>query len=622
MMMSREEPSRRKWIPAAVVKGRGPAYNRSAMNNSPIRFTNFGPLDDPVRSALAALEAENIVPRIWARDHRVWKNRDEEIGNRLGWLTAPDDAAAAAMEAVRFAAEVKAEGTEHVLLLGMGGSSLAPEVFGRVFGPVPGWPALHVLDSTDPSAVLHFRAALPPDRTLFIVSSKSGSTLETNSLLNYFFAEASARLGPEAAGLRFAAVTDPGTPLEHLGTRLGFRRVFAGRPDIGGRFSALSAFGLVPAALLGIDLQALLASARRAAASCRARIIAENPAAFLGALLGVAARGGLDKLAVLLPPRLESLGAWIEQLVAESTGKEGRGILPLVRRDPADPADLDGLIEFGDDVLWVFFDTPDDTSGRAAAKKTAHAGRPMITIATDGLPGLGEQFFLWEFATAVAGHVLGINPFDQPNVAAAKKKTDAVLGVYRRTGSPPASSPACEDARLAVKGRAFTAEADPRVKPSAPAASATDFETSETADALRRFVGRAGRGDYLALQAFLPPHPAVAAALRKLSLRLQTAARRPVVHDFGPRFLHSTGQLYKGDRGNGLFIQLTGDHDRDAAIPMEPDSTNSEFTFGTLIDAQAQGDREALQELGRRLVRIHLRGDAAEALTGLAASIA
>jgi glucose-6-phosphate isomerase len=591
------------------------------MNNPPIRLANFGSLDAHVRSAIAALEAENIVPRIWARDHRVWKNRDEEIGNRLGWLTAPDDAAAAVIEASRFAAEVKAEGIEHVLLLGMGGSSLAPEVFGRVLGPVSGFPALHVLDSTDPSAVLHFRKTLPPDRTLFIVSSKSGSTLETSSFLKYFFAETSALLGPEAAGRRFAAVTDPGSSLEHLGARLGFRRVFAGDPDIGGRFSVLSPFGLVPAALLGIDVQALLASASRAAAACRAGIIPENPGALLGALLGTAAREGLDKMAVLLPPRLESLGAWIEQLVAESTGKEGRGILPLVRRDPQNHVDTDGLIEFGDDVLWVVFDTPGDTSWRAAAKKTADAGRPMITIATDGLSGLGEQFFLWEFATAVTGHVLGINPFDQPNVASAKKKTDAVLEIYRRTGSLPKSRPVYEDVRLAVEGRAFATEVDPQAKPGAPAAVETDFETSEAADALRRFVGRAGRRDYLALQAFLPPHPAVAAALRWLALRLQTAVRRPAVYDFGPRFLHSTGQLHKGDRGNGLFIQLTGAHDIDAAIPMDPDSTNSEFTFGTLIDAQACGDREALQEMGRRLLRIHLRGDPAQALNGLAASL-
>ena len=372
-------------------------------------------------STVAGLERDAIVRRVWERDWTVWKPEDREISNRLGWLDAPASAAADVPDMASFAAAVRGEGLTRAVVLGLGGSSLAPEVFARSFPTAPGGLELEILDTTEPGAVAEAAARLDPGRTLFLVSSKSGSTAELVALLSFFYDRAVRALGVTAAGRRFVAITDPGSPLEALAGSLGFRRIFHGRPDIGGRFSALSAFGLVPAALKGVDLARLLGSAAAAAGECRSGSVDRNPGAFLGAALGAAALQGMDKLTLLVPPRFAPLAGWLEQLVAESTGKEGRGIVPVVEDRP-EPAGLFGADRF-------FVELGAGIAGRtdAGGRAISEAGPPLLRLSLDDPYDLGGHFFVWEFATAVAGHVLGINPFDQPDVESTKKKTRQVL---------------------------------------------------------------------------------------------------------------------------------------------------------------------------------------------------
>ncbi|MDP2914969.1 MAG: hypothetical protein Q8O91_05910, partial [Candidatus Aminicenantes bacterium] len=501
-----------------------------------------------------------------------------EISDRLGWLEAPEKAPGILPGIESFIKDVREAGYEHALLLGMGGSSLAPEVFSRVFGTKKGYLTLDVLDSTDPEAVLGCAERLPCKKTIFIASSKSGTTLETISLLNFFYTQVRDALGRERAGAHFAAITDPGTPLERTARDLGFRRVFHGDPAIGGRFSVLSAFGLVPAALLGVNLSGLLARARQAAGECRTASPRENPGATLGLLIGILAAAGRDKPAFLLSPGIESFGAWVEQLLAESTGKEGRGILPLVR-DSGSSFEKDAP-----DRLVVHIGIAGDETQAGTLRRIAKNRVPVLSFSLADVPDLGRQFFLWEMATAVAGHILKVNPFDQPNVAASKKKTEIVLKAFEERGDLPAERPASE------------AE-------------------------LRPFLSGAGAGDYVVVQAFLSPRPEIDARLKEFAAAIRARTDLAVTYDFGPRFLHSTGQLHKGDRGNGLFIQLTGGHLRDAAVPAAPGSSASSYTFGTLIDAQALGDREALREKGRRVIRFHFQDRAEDGIRRLAGSL-
>jgi len=509
-------------------------------------------------AATADLRRERVVERIWKRDPTVWKSRDEEISTRLGWLAAPDWAGDTAAEFQEFGRELCGEGLTHALLLGMGGSSLAPEVFRKVFGVAPGGLDLRVLDSTHPEAVLQTAETLPWDKTLFLVSSKSGTTLETSSLMKFFYAGLVQRVGEEQAGRQFVAITDPDTRLDDVATALRFRRVFRGDPEIGGRFSALSPFGLGPAALLGHDLRPLLDSAAATARACVATAPESNPGASLGTLLGASALGGRDQCVLVLSPAIESFGAWIEQLIAESTGKEERGILPLFRFNArnAEP--------FARRLIAVHIGLVDDRKPPATLGRLKRAGVPTVAMELAGPDALGGQFFLWEMAVAVAGHILGINPFDQPNVAATKKRTEATLRSIRETGRLPRT----------------------------PAAGAAD---------LAEFLSQAAEADYIVIQAFLPPTGPNDRALRALASKLQKRTGRPVTYDFGPRFLHSTGQLHKGDAGRGLFLQLTARRARDAGVPDGTDPAVSTCTFGTLIDAQAQGDREALLDKDRRV---------------------
>ncbi len=537
---------------------------------------HLGAHADAVAAALAQLQANDIMARIWDHDHTVWRPDPDEISNRLGWLHAPETMAANVARLDAFAASVRDAGYTQVVLLGMGGSSLAPEVFRETFNAREGHPELLICDSTDPDALAALRAGLDLSRTLFVVATKSGGTVETLSFFKLFYNEVVAELGAEAAGDHFVAITDPGSKLEKLAADYQFRDTFLNDPNVGGRYSALTYFGLVPAALLGIDLTRLL---ERAAAAGTASKAANSEAAQLGAILGALANEGIDKVTFMIAPDLVSLGDWIEQLIAESTGKEGKGILPVVGEPVSAPAG------YGDDRLFVHIGFEGETESEAL-DAVRESGAPFVSLHLDDRYDLGSQFMLWEMATVVAGHLLDIQPFDQPDVEAAKVLARQMVETYSETGELPDGA-------------------------SQPAA----------AEALREFVAQSKDGDYIALQAYVQPTEATDAALHALRQTLLEQTGRATTVGYGPRFLHSTGQLHKGDGGSGLFIQLTADNEADIAIPDTAGQAESSMSFGVLIAAQALGDAEALREAGRRVLRLDLGRDPAAAIDALAGNL-
>jgi transaldolase / glucose-6-phosphate isomerase len=519
-----------------------------AAQSPPGHSAVFRVVDATIAVRLDAMDAAQVPKRIWARDPTVWSDDPgrPEIRDRLGWLTVGKAMAQQVKALVGFAEEIRGE-FGRVVLCGMGGSSLAPEVFWRTFGAAPGYPELHVLDSTDPRAVRQVEEGGDLPRTLFIISSKSGTTQESDSLFRYFWERTGGR------GSQFTAITDPGTPLDRLAGERGFRRTFLNPADIGGRYSALSYFGLVPAALIGIDIETLLHRAHRMAESCAAWVPAlENPAAWLGAILGEGALAGRNKATFVLTGGIASFGLWAEQLIAESTGKEGKGILPVADEPLGSPE------VYGEDRIFVSMslagETDAETDSRLAALE--HAGHPVVHLRLDDRYDLGQECFRWEFATAVAGAVLHINPFDQPNVAESKANTKAVL---------------------AKGGQA------------SPAAAAADLE---------RFLAGIRPGDYLAIMAYLPPTPENDARLAAIRLRLRNRLRVATTLGYGPRFLHSTGQFHKGGPPVGHFLQIVQPSPDDLAIPGEP------FGFRELEAAQAAGDLQALRSRGRPVIRI------------------
>ncbi|MHB8907726.1 MAG: glucose-6-phosphate isomerase [Syntrophales bacterium] len=537
--------------------------------------------------ARRALREGRVVERIRRKDHTLWKPAPEEIANRLGWLDSPRAMTKRLAEIEAVVDSVRAGGFTFALLMGMGGSSLAPEVFRRIFGAAAGFLDLAVLDSTDPGAVLDWAGRLDIERTLFIVSTKSGGTVETFSFLKYFYNLALDRLGAGEAGSHFIAITDPGSALADIAAAHRFRHTFLNDPEIGGRYSALSCFGLVPAALIGMDPEGFLE--RAAAAEERELVdggaaLGEADGFLLGALLGEMAKRGRDKLTFVFSPEIAPFGDWVEQLIAESTGKEGKGILPVVG-EPLGPPE-----RYRGDRLFVSLRVGEDRTGEERLSALAGAGHPVIDLRMADCRDLGGQCFLWEIATAVAGWRLAINPFDQPDVEAAKILARKMIAEYREKGAMPPETPALKAAGISVYGDAVSGT------PSA---------------ALARFLGPAGPGAYAAIQAYLRPCAETGAALELLRLRLRDAFRIPVTVGYGPRFLHSTGQLHKGDAGRGLFIQLTADDPRDAPIPDELGSPAAALTFGVLKTAQAFGDRQALVNAGRRVIRFHLGGDPA-----------
>jgi len=552
---------------------------------------NLGRHQSVVDAAISQMAEDKIPARMWALDYTIWKPQPTEISNRLGWLHSAEIMFEQAAKLQSFADEVRGQGYTQALLLGMGGSSLAPGVFRSTFGGKQGYLDLAVLDSTVPGAVLSHAARLDPSRTLFIVSTKSGTTVETLSFFKYFYNRVVAAVGADRAGERFVAITDPESPLMTIAERHHFRRTFLNDPNIGGRYSALSLFGVVPAALLGMDLNLLLDRALDAACSCEPCVLAQhNPGIWLGAILGELAKAGRDKVTFLASAPIASFGDWVEQLLAESTGKDGRGIVPVVGEPPGDPA------VYGSDRLFVHLHLGDDTAYDQPREALEAAGQPVVLLRLQDAYDLGRQFFLWEMATAVAGYRLGINPFDQPDVERAKALARDMVGAYMKSGSLPTAA-------SALSGEGITVYGD--VRAATPGAALADF------------LGRGKPGDYVALQAYVEPTPETDAALLALRVRLRDELGLATTVGYGPRFLHSTGQLHKGDGGRGLFIQITADDPADAPIPDEAGSPASAITFGVLKTAQALGDRQALLDAGRRVISFHLGADAAGALRRL-----
>ena len=519
-------------------------------------FSTGGYLVD-VEDTLADLAQRDVVGRMWRQDHTVWKPDPTEITNRLGWLTITELMNNQVPVLQSFAQEIRHSGFHHVVLLGMGGSSLGAEVLRQTFGSAAGYPELMVLDSTVPASVQAVTATINPACTLFIVSSKSGTTTEPISLFHYFKSLVESAVGKDKAGQNFVAVTDPGTPLAKLAEEAGFRHVFLNPPDIGGRYSVLSYFGLVPAALIGIDITALLDRADSMQNRCTTTVpVSENPGAWLGACIGTLALRGRDKLTLVTSPTISSFGLWVEQLIAESTGKDGKGIIPIVDEPMVAPA------HYGDDRLFIYLHLDDDDNSAIdiALEEIKSSGQPVVTIELRDRYDLGVEFFRWEFATAVAGAILGINPFDQPNVQAAKDATGRLLQEYIASGHLP---------------------------------------QVETTDSLADLLAEAGKGKYLAIMAYLRQTSEVDKVLADFRQKIVERYGIATTLGYGPRFLHSTGQLHKGGPDTGLFLQITADHDRDISIPGKP------YTFGVVADAQALGDLQALQSSGRRVTRVH-----------------
>ena len=525
-------------------------------------------------ATLEELERQNVVGRIWQRDHTVWKPGPDEIADRLGWLDVVGQMRDVVPALTEYANDVRGAGFKQLVLLGMGGSSLGPEVLRQTFGSSDGFPELTVLDSVVPGQVRAVTDSIDPGSTLFIVSSKSGGTAEPNALYKHFRPMVERAVGADHAGHSFVAITDEETSLESLGHEQGFRAIFFNLSDIGGRYSVLSYFGLAPAALMGLNVDRLLDRAAGMQEACGPAVpVRDNPGAMLGATMGGMALKGRDKLTLVTSPSIDSFGLWVEQLIAESTGKEGRGIVPVAG---------DALVApeaYGDDRLFVYMRLESDDNGAsdAAIGALESSGHPVVRLALQDRYDLGAEFFRWEFATAVAGSVLGINPFDQPDVELAKQRTQDALNEYEYEAGGELRQP----------------------------------EAQESIDSLLRDA-RPGR--YLAIMAFCESTGEVDLALEEFRRAVVERYHVATTLGYGPRFLHSTGQLHKGGPDSGLFLQLTVDHAGDIPIPGDP------YTFGVLADAQAVGDLRALKERGRHVVRVHLGPEPAAAIKRLTAA--
>ena len=572
------------------------------MTNPTSQFSAVLP-DDVARGAAAIRsdwKASDKIGRLWKGDADVWTGGDE--GRWLGWLGLPQAQLAGAARFATISAEAKAEGVTHVLVLGMGGSSLCPEVLRTSFAGRAGAPELLVCDSTDPAQVAAFAAEVPIATTLFVVSSKSGGTLEPNIFQAYFFDRAVQALGAAKAGSRFIAITDPGSAMEKVAAANGFRRTFHGLPSVGGRFSALSDFGLVPAALVGIDAKRLLERAAEMATSCGPKSsVDSNPGVALGAILGASARLGRDKVTISTSKSLPRLGAWLEQLIAESTGKLGKGIIPIDGETLAEPA------SYAADRVFVRLGLANegDASIDARLEALSSAGHPVVRIVLRDAYDLGAEFYRWEFATAVVGSVLGVHPFDQPDVEASKLETKKLTTAYEEAGHLPAEVAFFEQDGIQLF-------ADPRNEAALVSAKGT---VRSLESILTAHFARLKPRDYAALLAYLPMTPGIEAALRLLQNRIHDATTAAVCLGFGPRFLHSTGQAYKGGPNSGVFLQLTCDDAVDLPVP------GKRYTFGVVKSAQARGDLAVLAERGRRALRVHLPADVDRRLERLSEAI-
>jgi transaldolase/glucose-6-phosphate isomerase len=542
--------------------------------------------------------AAATIRRLWQKDKSVWTDDDEN--KWLGWLNSP--AAADVADYEDFARRVKGQNFSDAVVLGMGGSSLGPEVLAETFPKKSGFPKLHVLDSTDPAQVRAMEETVDLAHTLFIVSSKSGGTTEPNVMKDYFFDRVSKTIGKDKAGHRFIAVTDPGSSLQKVATKQGFARIFYGDPTIGGRYSVLSPFGLVPAAAAGIDVRSLITHALAMVRSCGADVPPhENPGVQLGLAMGLAGLEGRDKVTISSSPKVADFGAWAEQLIAESTGKDGKGLIPIDGEPLADPS------LYGNDRFFIDIRTEgeDDASHDDRLAALEAAGHPVVRIVMKSIDHIGQEFFRFEMATAVAGAVLGINPFNQPDVEAAKIKTRELTGAFEKTGALPAEKPvmSTDEADL------YTDEHNAEELRKAGA-------NGTLGSWIKAHLSRSNGGDYFALLAYIARDPGTIGSLQKMRLAVRDKRHVATCAEFGPRFLHSTGQAYKGGPDSGVFLQITTDDAEDLPVP------GQKASFGIILAAQARGDFDVLTERGRRALRVHLKGGLGPGLSALDAAIA
>ena len=553
-------------------------------------------LDAAVKKNLNDWRASGKVRRLWQKDASLWTGDDE--AKWLGWLDIAAEQIANAAKLREIVADIKNDGFRDILLLGMGGSSLCPEVLALTFGQTPGFPQLHVLDSTDPAQIKSCEASIDLAKTLFIVSSKSGSTLEPNIYKQYFFERVKQTVGPDKAGGRFIAITDPGSKMEQVAKADHFRHIFFGRPSIGGRYSALSNFGMVPAAAMGLDTGKFLARTKEMVDACQASTpVEQNPGVMLGLILGTAATMGRDKITLITSPGISDLGAWLEQLIAESTGKVGQGIIPVDREALSSP-DV-----YGNDRIFAYvrLETAPDAAQDAKVAALEKAGHPVVRIAMTDTSSLGQEFFRWEIATAVAGSIIGINAFNQPDVEASKIETRKLTTEYEQNGSLPAEKPLLEEVGIKL----FTDD-----KNGAALTQAAGSDRS-LKNYLRAHMARLSAGDYLAVLAYVQMNPEHESLLQNLRHAVRDRKRVATCLGFGPRFLHSTGQAYKGGPNSGVFLQITCDEAQDFLVP------GQRYTFGVVKAAQARGDFAVLAERNRRALRVHLGSDVKAGLSRL-----
>jgi transaldolase/glucose-6-phosphate isomerase len=555
-----------------------------------------GPVASAVAASLEDWKKNNKVARLWQKDASLWSGADES--NWLGWLTITEEQLARIDVLKQIANDVKKARFKHALLLGMGGSSLCPEVLRMTFGKFKGYPELHVLDSTDPAQIKSVEGKLDLKSTICIVSSKSGSTLEPNIYKQYFFERVKAKVGEKEVGSRFIAITDPGSKMQQVAEGDKFRKIFMGVPSIGGRYSALSNFGMVPAAVMGLDVAKFLKNTEEMVKACGASSPADtNPGVILGTILGVAANHGRDKLTIITSPRIFDLGAWLEQLIAESTGKIGKGIIPVDRERLAKPA------AYGNDRVFAYLRLASKPNKAQDATVAAleKAGHPVVHITLPNIYNLGQEFFRWEIATAVAGSIIGINAFNQPDVEASKIETRKLTSEYEMTGKLPPEAPFFEDSGIKL----FADEKNA----AALKAGAT------LAAVLKAHLSRIGVGDYFAVLGYIPMNSANEEALQGIRHAVRNKKKVATVLGFGPRFLHSTGQAYKGGPNSGVFLQITCDDAKDLPVP------GQKFTFGVVKAAQARGDFAVLAERGRRALRVHLGKNVKTDLAKLAKAV-
>jgi transaldolase/glucose-6-phosphate isomerase len=559
---------------------------------NPQTYTLPDKLESDVNASLQDWKKSGKVKRLWQKDAALWTGADED--KWLGWLDITEQQIEDVDKLKETAADIKKASFKNALLLGMGGSSLCPEVLRMTFGKAAGYPDLHVLDSTDPAQIKSIEEKVDLNSTICIVSSKSGSTLEPNIYKQYFFDRVKAKVGEKEVGNRFVAITDPGSKMQRVAEKDKFRKIFMGVPSIGGRYSALSNFGMVPAAVMGIDVPKFLKNTKKMVDACGEDTDATtNPGVILGTILGIAANQGRDKMTIITSPGIFDLGAWLEQLLAESTGKSGKGIIPVDRERLAKPD------TYGNDRVFAYLrlESDPDKEQSAAVDALAKAGHPVVRIVLPDIYNLGQEFFRWEIATAVAGALLGINAFNQPDVEASKTETRKLTTEYESTGKLPSETPF------------FTGDG---AKLYADLKNAAELKGGATLTGfLKKHLARIGAGDYFAVLGYITMNEAHEEALQAIRLAVRDNKKVATVLGFGPRFLHSTGQAYKGGPNSGVFLQITCDDAVDILVP------GQKYTFGVVKAAQARGDFAVLAERGRRALRVHVGKDVAAGLATL-----